>query len=783
MRNKLIKIFSLLFVLVFTLVLVGCGNSSEEQLLQSYYDKLTVSELVENDFDLPYSIDYKDDHSISWVSSKSNLKIEQKKVTPGYKVTVTREKEDVSVELTATIKLNSGLSKDKLFNLTIKAKQEEVNPNPNPNPDPSGSIKDQFDCTSIADIIKIANECGETESTEKYYVYGTIKTISNPTYGEMIITDGVNEISVYGTTDEDGNLYSTLSDKPVKGDEIVVYGSVKMFKDSPEMSRSIIKAFKHITPEYDEKEYQAMSVAEARKASADTKMKLSGVVAFITNANGFKPNGFYLVDNTGSIYIYGGDTAQQVTIGNTVTVIGEKTYYINPDESSSAKKYGYEGSCQVQNVTLISNDKGNTEFDKTWIKESNVKDILETKFENNVNITGDIFKVNALIKKVPGSGFVNYYINDLDGKTSSYVYTACNGDDFAWLDEFDNKICTVYLSPINCKATSAGLIYRFIPVKVEYNNFKFDLADACSHAIKYYAIDQFKKLYQNNPTLEVITSVSSELLGFENVQLTYKSSNENVVYFENNIMNTKDNGEAIITITAKLGEYTYTAEVVIKVENAEAVDFISVKEAVETPDETVVTVKGIVVASLVNQTGFYLGDETGVIAVTTSADILSEMELGKEVIIEGTRIHRKKDPAGAEAGQSVISDAKLLVNFYGNHQYSKQSFISGKTIDDIYNLDYTQDYTTNVYIVTGKIIIQDFGYYSNITIKDENGVNELRLYSSSAKQYNWLKEFEGKVVTLEVAPTNWNSKNYYTGCFISATDGEKTLINNLNFAN
>ena len=92
--------------------------------------------------------------------------------------------------------------------------------------------------------------------------------------------------------------------------------------------------------------------------------------------------------------------------------------------------------------------------------EYTIKEIMETPLSENM--TTNIFKVNALVKKVPGNGFVNYYFNDIDGVTGSYTYTACNGSDFAWLDEFDGKICTVYLSPMNAKSTTSGCIYRFM---------------------------------------------------------------------------------------------------------------------------------------------------------------------------------------------------------------------------------------------------------------------------------------------------------------------------------
>lgn len=767
MKNKLIKLFSLLFVLFFSLVIVGCKteNNNDEKLLEEYYNKLQIETVVEIDFDLPYSVDGKDDHKIVWgCSDPSTISIELKEEGNNYLASVTNKSTDVQVTIIASIKMNSGLSKDKEFTVTVK----------------SLSIKDKYECISIAEAIEIANQAGSEPSAESYYIYGIIVKVTNPTYGEMTITDGENELYVYGTKDENDILYgSWTGDKPVAGDEVVLYGKLKMFNGTPEMDRSVIKDFKHVKQEVDEKEYASKTVAEARVAAEGTKMKLTGIVATVTNAFGFVPNGFFLIDDTGAIYVYGSDTAQQVNVGNKVTIACEKTYYVNPDEASFAQKYEYKGANQVQNVTLLENDKGNHEFNKSIIEESTVKDIIETDVKDD--ITSNVYKVTALINKVPGSGFTNYYINDLDGKTGSYVYTMCNGNDFTWLDQYDGKICTVYLSPINCKATAAGTIYRFIPVLVENNGFKFDLKDACEHAVKYYAIDQFKTLYQNDPSLELITSVSSELLGFENVVLSYSSSNTNVVYFENNVMHTKDNGEAKVTITAKYNDYTFTAEVTVKMEQANVSDYVNVKTAIEAADDTKLKVQGVVVASVVNQTAFYIGDETGVMAVSCSAETIAEIELGNLIVVEGTKIHRKKDPLGDYAGQIVLSDATLVVNYYGNHEYSKESFITGKTLKDVYDLAVQEDHSASVYVVKGTINFVESPYYTSVNIIGEGMTKALTLYCSSGKQYNWLKELANKEVTVEIAPCNWNGKSYYAGCIISVTDGTTTLVNNLNF--
>ena len=45
-------------------------------------------------------------------------------------------------------------------------------------------------------------------------------------------------------------------------------------------------------------------------------------------------------------------------------------------------------------------------------------------------------------------------------------------------------------------------------------------------------LDQFLKEYQSDPELELITTVSNELTNILNATVSYSSSDENVVYFE-----------------------------------------------------------------------------------------------------------------------------------------------------------------------------------------------------------------------------------------------------------
>ncbi len=195
---------------------------------------------------------------------------------------------------------------------------------------------------------------------------------------------------------------------------------------------------------------------------------------------------------------------------------------------------------------------------------------------------------------------------------------------------------------------------------------------------------------------------------------------------------------------------------------------------------SIVTVKGIVVSSLVNQDGFYLSDGTGIIAVTCSASDLEEIDLGNEVVIMGKRIYKKKYEDHSSIGQTVIADATILTNYYGTHDYDTSKFDTTKTLSDLNNLDVTIDYTTTVYVVTATIKYVEEQHYTAYNLVDSSNTT-FNLYCNTAGQYSWLKDYENKEVTLELAVCNWNSKNYYRGCVISLTYNGDKIMNTSEF--
>ena len=676
--------------------------------------------------------------------------------------------------------LLSALASCELFNSNSTDTTTTTGNSATPDPDEWDEL---YDIITVAKALEIA-EGASTATDAIYYVRGTIVTISNRDYGEMTISDGTGEILVYNTKGADKSTYfPNLAETPVKGDEVLLLCSLLNFNGTLEIKQAYLIDFHEGDREdIDISAYTEMTVAEAREAAEGTNIKLTGTVAAITYANGKIPNGVYIVDGTDSIYVYDGDIASQVKVGNTVTVLGSKDYWILEKEQSSAEKFNYKGCCQLSSATLVEKNTSITDINFSWCEEKTVKEICDTPVTENVTTT--IYKTCALVKKVPGDGFVNYYLFDLDENTGSYVYTHCNGSDFGWLDEFDGKICTVYLSPINAKAESSDCFFRFLPIKVIDENYTFDKSKTTKFAVIYHGITQFQTEYSGNPNKELATEVSSTLLGFEGAKLSYSSNNESVINFVEKdgkiYLVCNSIGKATVTVSASYENYdVYSAIIEITVVENVNDGYVTVKEAVDTAVTETVTVKGIVAGTIANKdSGFYLIDETGVIAVLlTSTDELKKINIGEEVIVTGTR-DRFHNGATTHAGQTCITNATVTTN-YGDHKYSTASFVTGMTIGELYDLDPTVDYSTTVFVVEGTIKKSGSNYSTNYAITADG--ESFNLYSGSGAQYAWLDQFIGQTVTIEVAACNWNNKTYWRGCIISIITADGQVFNTYNF--
>lgn len=635
---------------------------------------------------------------------------------------------------------------------------------------------------SVADAMDLAQLNDESIS---YTVRGKIKSYTNYYYGQLTLTDGTNDLPVYGCNMLDANgktiYFNEMDYIPHVGDTITLTGALKLFKEVPEMGKAIIKNIEKAEHNVSTDGYTEMTVKASREAAVGTKVKLTGVVAKRTFTQKMNYNGFLLVDETGSIFIYGGFTTVQVREGNKVTVIGEIEHYIDEKETDLASQIGYQGAIQVSKTTLVSTDKGNNEFSKAGIEDTTIKAILDTKVTEK-NITGSLYHATAILNRKQGDGFVNYYINDLDNKTGSYVYTSNSGSDYSELNEFDGKVVDIYLTAINCKSTANGAVYRFVPVSVTaVENYKFDMTKAPKFVLDYIATSQFDESYAGDPEMEVITSYSSELISMSEVKLTYTSSNTELAYFEDkdgkkifHINNVSD-AKSVISITATYGEISETANVEVAFSDA-ASEASTVKQAIDAEVGTEVQVKGVVSAKTLNKSGVYIIDDTG--AVVCLFNNLSGLNNGDEVVVTGTRSEVGKN--GAKT-QIAIDNCSLVAVVGTKKQYSTKSFTE-IGFKDLMDTDFTIANTAMVYKTSAYVYKTDSQYpqivfYESKAAMSEEGAKSLMIYSGESGQYAFIEKagFVGKQVTLETAIVNYNGS--YKACPISLSDGTTTVVN------
>ena len=147
-----------------------------------------------------------------------------------------------------------------------------------------------YETITIAQALELCGESGNI-TTERYYIRAKVDTILNPAYGQMVISDETGSIEVYGTYSADGEIgYAAMTDKFYKGDEVLLHCILQNYNGTKEIKNARLIDFKKAEKsEVNEKDYKAMDIVDARAAAKGEKVKLTGVVARITFANGMMP--------------------------------------------------------------------------------------------------------------------------------------------------------------------------------------------------------------------------------------------------------------------------------------------------------------------------------------------------------------------------------------------------------------------------------------------------------------------------------------------------------------
>lgn len=194
---------------------------------------------------------------------------------------------------------------------------------------------------SIMDVT-IAEYLAAAEDNTQYRISGIITKVAQDSekYGaNLYIKDATGEVYIYGTTDETGTVKTLASFGAKEGDIVEFVGKRSSYNGTPQMAKGVFQWFKAVTP---------VTAAEVANLSDDDKndpknyIKLTGTVANGSTISGHKFDlntygNFDLLDETGSVYVYGvstgwkGQTKQFGTLGvkegDIITIVAYKTSY------------------------------------------------------------------------------------------------------------------------------------------------------------------------------------------------------------------------------------------------------------------------------------------------------------------------------------------------------------------------------------------------------------------------------------------------------------------------
>lgn len=185
----------------------------------------------------------------------------------------------------------------------------------------------------------IAEYLAAAEDNTQYRISGIITSVAQDSekYGaNLYIQDATGTVYIYGTTDAEGTIQTLASFGAKVGDIIEFVGTRSSYKGTPQMAKGKFQWYKSVTPAT---AAQAASLADDNKADPQNYIQLTGKVVKNSGYD-IEPYGnFDLVDETGSILIYGvstgwnGETKKFGTLGvkegDVITIVGYKTSYKN----------------------------------------------------------------------------------------------------------------------------------------------------------------------------------------------------------------------------------------------------------------------------------------------------------------------------------------------------------------------------------------------------------------------------------------------------------------------
>lgn len=305
--------------------------------------------------------------------------------------------------------------------------------------------------TSIADALEVAaTKDHNTYTEEKYVLVGTVREIYNTTYGNLYLTDGTNEITVYGLYIEGSKYGEYTGAKFAAGDVIVVKGVLGKYNDTLQMKNADLVSWepgtKHETIS-NEKANEYGNAVSDKNVLTEQKYTVKGYITSIANE---QYGNIYIKDIYGTeLYIYGLYSADgevrydametKPVVGDFVVVTGNLTKY-----NAAQMKSGW---LLQLNTTDYTENQGGGETPTPdpgqggETPESGVITIAKALEIGGTytkdNYSTEKYTITGAITEVQNATYGNVVISD--GTNSILVYGLYSADGTVRYDAMDNK--------------------------------------------------------------------------------------------------------------------------------------------------------------------------------------------------------------------------------------------------------------------------------------------------------------------------------------------------------
>lgn len=455
-------------------------------------------------------------------------------------------------------------------------------------------------------------------------------------------------------------------------------------------------------------EEKGVTVGGVLEQPKDTDVVLRDVIVF-----GVTSDGFYVYDETGTIFVYmGRDNKDHVKVGDKVDFYGTLDIYYNQPQVSKISGYTVKSS----NNTLTLKPK-----------TSSIAEILD--FDSTKRETyAQYLTIEGIVQVEKDGNYTNVYIVEGENK----VQINPNSDDDK-VQEFDGKRVSIDVLVTSWRTDRL----------VWYLSF-FDHEDAIREVVMTDE-EKLDAAYNSLNLPEVVVADLELRTDINGVKIVWTSSNEEVIS-TNGKVTRPETDDVEVTLTAKLtiGDLEKTKEIKVTVKAATVSTIADVVK--NNKDGDFVDVEGYV-AGVIAQ-GYFLYDGTSTIYVFTADE--PDVKEGDQVRLTGKYIIYNDQPEIEKPNKVELTGDDAI--------YEAPTVQEDITIKDIVETDSKNREIYGKYVrLTGKIDELKDGNFDNWFLIDEDE-NKVRFYHRTVTDE--LKAFKGQTITIDVFVYRYSSNNW-----------------------